>query len=349
MQKKRNPVHIVLPLVLVLLAAGLAGLSLAGCSTVPKSVLQMEPADALEQMPEVYVRIDKTALKDLVAGLSDEALASLMNNLGNSADTTAANNSDNSNNVLDRKSLDDLLNRTTVLGLGLSGIHSDSQKAEAVLVGNFPVFSMQVALATNGGWTKTSEGYKAKENAFYIRPLEQGIVHAANFPLAVESKTSKTSQKTKPTPLGEVVPSRFKNPPSDLLVVVKSPEILFNFASFADEPASVPISQIVLQCKKSNLGVSKASLSPDKGSTGQGDYVVNAYIVMKDATTAKIFKPAVKLIWAFSAQQYLNGATGSDTSLTLDNDTYKAEGMILSTSSLADLFVQLTTGFAKAQ
>ena len=326
-----------LPLRLVTI---LGTLSLAACTTVPKSVLQLDPASKLEQTPEIYARIDRVALKDIVDGLSDETLSSLANDLGAPSDKKSKKAGQET--LVDRKSLNDLVNRVSVVGLGLSGTHTESRTAELVLIGNFPAFSVQYTLATKGDWIKTSEGYKAKDSSLYIRPLEQGVIHAANFPRSDSAKKGAQSAQVK-----EVVPSPYKNSPSDFLVVIKSPDALFNGVGVLDGLDSLPISEIIVQCNKSSFVGGQGKSKTGQAFADTNNYTINSYIVMKDAATAKMFRPAVRMLWAFSAPRLLGDGAGSDVALTLENDTYRAEGISVSSGTLSSMFSQFAYGLAK--
>ena len=328
-----------LPLLLVTL---LSALSLTACTTVPKSVLQLDPASKLEQMPEIYAKIDRIALKDIVESLSDETLSSLANELDASSDKKSKKAGQETS--VDRKSLNDLVNRVSVVGLGLSGTHTENRQAEIVLIGNFPAFSVQYTLATKGDWIKTSEGYKAKESPLYIRPLEQGVIHAANFPRSDSAKKNAQSAQFK-----EVVPSPYKNSPSDFLVVIKSPDALFNGVGVLDGLGSLPISEIVVQCNKSSVIKDKGKSKTAPASEDANNYNVNTYIVMKDAATARMFKPAVRMLWAFSAPRLLGDGANSEAALTLEDDTYKAEGISVSAGALGSMFSQFAYGLAMSK
>ncbi|MCE5256000.1 MAG: hypothetical protein LLF89_04050 [Spirochaetaceae bacterium] len=295
---------------------------LDGCSTIPKSVLQSDPAERLEKTPEVYVRLSNAALEDIAANLDDDEIASLVNSLGGKSQTN------DDGYTVDHKSLQDLVGRTKVLGLGLSGINTKSPQAEAVLIGNFPVFSMKLALSSKGKWNKTSSGYQAKEAQLYLRPLQQGLLHAASFPPSDEIASGKAK------PAG-AVPERFKNMTSDFAVVVNAPEILLNFRALP-ESSAIPISEIVVQGTRSR--------NPE-GQDKAAYYLLDAFIVMKDADAAKVFKPVVKLLWAFSSERIFgSGISAADSPLVLDGDMYKAEGIRASSEALVTMLDQFMAG-----
>lgn len=309
---KRPPKAALLSAVLL---SALALLFLAGCSTIPKAVLQSDPSDKLERMPEVYARLINIALRDILDNLSDQALDDLVDSFSKGKQPAA------DGYAVDRRDLDDLVNRTKVLGLGLSGVNSKSPRAEAVLIGNFPVHSMKFALSAKGKWTKIPSGYQSKEASLFIRPLEQGLLHAATFPQEGASNLP---------PVSGAMPPRFKNMRSDFAVVVNSPEILLNFPALSDGSA-IPISEIVIQgTRKVVQGDAKVP----------AQYLLDVYIVMKDANAAKMYKPAVRLLWAFSGERYLGGISTSGAQLVLENDTYKAEGIAVGPQTLVDLLSQ---------
>lgn len=327
-----------LPLLLVTL---LSVLSLTACTTVPKSVLQLDPASKLEQMPEIYARIDRIALKDILESLSDETLSSVAKELGGPSDKKSKKADQET--LVDRKSLNDLVNRVSVVGLGLSGTHTESRNAELVLIGNFPAFSVKYTLATKGDWIKTSEGYKAKDSPLYVRPLEQGVIHAANFPRSDSAKKSAQSAQFK-----EIVPSPYKDSPSDFLIIIKSPKALFNGVGVLDGLDSLPISEIIVQCNKSSSVEDRGKTKTEQASVATSNYTVNTYIVMKDAATARMFKPAVRMLWAFSAPRLLGDEANSDAALALEDDTYKAEGISVSAGALGSMFSQFASGLSKS-
>ena len=308
----------------VLLSA-LALLALAGCSTIPKAVLQSDPSDRLEKMPEVYAKLTNVALRDMLDTLSDQTLDGLVDSFSKGRQPAAGGYS------VDRRDLDDLVNRTKVLGLGLSGINSKSPRAEAVLIGNFPVYSMRLALTAKGKWTKTALGYQSQDASLFIRPLEQGLLHAATFTQDVASNSPPVSG-TGPSAMPSAIPARFKNMTSDFAIVVNSPEILLNFPAFSDS-STIPISEIVVQ------GTRKPAQGDNTKAPAQ--YVLDVYIVMKDANAAKMYKPAVRLLWAFSGERFLGGISTSSAQLVLENDTYKAQGIAASPQVLVDLLLQL--------
>ncbi len=218
------------------------------------------------------------------------------------------------------KSMDDFLGRSRVLGAGISGLGTDKPQAEAVALGDFQVFSIRLAVAASGEWARKPDGgYRSVLYPVEITPPQPGILHLVS--------TDQKNTVAKASPILAFPPGYSSLSGSDIFISINSPSALLAkqlpFDSF-----TLPVSAILL---------SGNSLP----GTDSQKYGVEVRFVMKDESTARSFRPVVKILWASAAQLLFgNSIDSAKTELLLSGDTYTAGGIVMDAAGVTALLVR---------
>lgn len=313
---------------------------LAGCATIPTEVLETEPYVHLDKSPQVYARLSGPALRDIAATMDERDLAAFAALLsssqagqnplsfapgapapagaataGISAPTPAPGSA-----TISPATLKSFFARTRTFGAGIGGIGSKRPSVEAVFIGDFPVLSMRLALASDDAWTREKDGsYRSDKFPLFIRSLQPGVIHASN------EKASYVA--------GAAVayPSRAATlASSDVFIAANEPSA-FLAGTMPLEALNLPISAIVMS---GNMLPSAAGGTPPAA----GRYLLEVRIFMKDEASARAFKPVVRFLWTAAARQIFGAALDAASApLTLEGDVYVVRGIEADASALRSM------------
>jgi len=320
----------------LILVAAIFLSSLAGCSTIPPSVLEREPSSLLEAAPQLYMRFSGISLRDIARGFDKEELGALAAALGEGGGANAAAQPSQAakatpSTTMDTTMLEGFLARTKTFGAGMRGIGTAAPAMEAIFVGDFPVVSVRLALALDGNWRRTDEGgYRSTKHPLFIRAPQPGLIHASSTQAStasLESGEKGLPQSTSPASI-EAYPSSFASlARSDIFIVANDPSIFFA-GSLPLEASSIPIGSIVITGRRLYdypLSTQQAtqSLSMDTPPVPEPRYLLDIHIQMKDETTAKAYKPVVRFIWTAAIGKFFGGNLNANASpLGLEKDVY---------------------------
>jgi hypothetical protein len=313
-----------------LLAACAFGIAiLAGCATIPTEVLETEPALHLDKSPQIYARLSGPALRDIASTMDERdfgAFAALLSAdksgqsptagvpagtkpAGTATAGLAASAPAPSQPKISPATLKSFLARTRTFGVGIGGIGQKRSIVEAVFIGDFPVLSVRLALASDNAWTREKDGsYRSDDYPLFIRTLQPGVIHASNEKAAYAAGAVEAYPK-RSAPLAS----------SDVFIAANEPSA-FLAGTMPLEALSLPLNAIVL---------SGDMVSPASGGASQAaSYRLEVRIFMKDEASARAFKPVVRFLWSAAARQ-LFGATidVSSAPLTLEGDVYVVRGI----------------------
>lgn len=289
---------------------------LAGCATIPTEVLETEPYAHLEKSPQVYARLSGPALRDIASTMDERdlgAFAALLSSdkadPGTATAGLAASASAPSPATISPSTLKSFFARTRTFGVGIGGIGAKRPSVEAVFVGDFPVLSVRLALASDDAWTREKDGsYRSDKFPLFIRTLQPGVIHASN-----EKATFAA---------GAVVayPRRAAEfAASDVFIAANEPSA-FLAGTMPLEALNLPISAIVM----SGTMVPAAA----GGESTASRYLLEVRIIMKDEASARAFKPVVRFLWTAAARQLFGAALDvASAPLTLEGDVYVVRGI----------------------
>lgn len=218
------------------------------------------------------------------------------------------------------KSMDDFLGRSRVLGAGIYGLGTGKPLAEAVALGDFQVISIRLAVAASGEWARKPDGgYRSVLYPVEITPPQPGILHLVS--------TDQKNTAGKASPILAFPPAYSALSGSDIFISINSPSALLAkqmpFESFA-----LPVHAILL------------SGNSIPGTDNQ-KYGVEVRFVMKDESTARSFRPVVKILWASAGQLLFgNSIDTAKTELVLSGDTYTAGGIVMDPAGVTALLVR---------
>jgi hypothetical protein len=320
---------------LILVAAAVLSI-LAGCSTIPPSVLEREPSSLLEAAPQLYMRFSGISLRDIARGFDKEELGALAAALGEGGGANAAARPGQPaeaapSATMDTTILEGFLARTKTFGAGMRGIGTLTPAIEAIFIGDFPVVSVRLALALDGNWRKTDEGgYRSTKYPLFIRAPQPGLIHASSIQASAASLAigeMGLPQATSPAGI-EAYPASFASlAKSDIFIVANDPSIFFA-GSLPLEASSIPIGSIVITGRRLYdypLSTQQATqnLSPASPPIPEPRYLLDIHIQMKDETTAKAYKPVVRFIWTAAIGKFFGGNLNANASpLELEKDVY---------------------------
>ena len=308
---------------------------LAGCSTIPPSVLEREPSSLLESTPQLYMRFSGISLRDIAQGFDAEELGVLAAALGEGGGSTAAGPGQAAKSASSTKTdtavLEGFLDRTKTFGAGMRGIGTPTPAMEAIFVGDFPVVSVRLALALDGNWGKTSDGgYESLKYPLFIRAPQPGLIHASSTPVPASFPSNNASGSSLTTGFADIVafPASFAPlAKSDIFIVANDPSIFFA-GSLPLEATSIPIGSIVIAGRRlydypQITPQATQTLDQASPTVPEPRYLLDIYIQMKDEATAKAYKPVVKFIWTAAIGKFFGGNLNANASpLGLEKDVY---------------------------
>ena len=289
---------------------------LAGCATIPTEVLETEPYAHLEKSPQVYARLSGPALRDIASTMDERdlgAFAALLSSdkadPGTATAGLAASASAPSPATISPSTLKSFFARTRTFGVGIGGIGTKRPSLEAVFVGDFPVLSVRLALASDDAWTREKDGsYRSDKFPLFIRTLQPGVIHASN------------EKATYAAGAVEAYPRRAAEfAASDVFIAAIEPSA-FLAGTMPLEALNLPISAIVM----SGTMVPAAA----GGESPTARYLLEVRIIMKDEASARAFKPVVRFLWTAAARQLFGAALDvASAPLALEGDVYVVRGI----------------------
>jgi hypothetical protein len=232
------------------------------------------------------------------------------------------------------KSLTSVLARTRLVAIGigaLSSIKSGDPPAgpafQACLIGDYPFRSAALSLDADPAWKREKVGYFNPKIGLRVAIPGPNLVVASTErlePLIAASGAPGTSP----------IPTRLSALSSRRLTIwVPEPFSRLAAALFGD-PMDVPVVGLLV--------------AADPVSGSDDDYDATVAFLMKDAESALIFRPALRLAWFGIARGLLgiegDGALG--VPFTQDGDLFQASGIRLSGRTLARALRALRSGFA---
>lgn len=315
---------------------------MTSCTTVPASLQGVEPSAYLERDPDIYVRLSGNALRDL-AGSDKASGASLLNRLiADGSDRNAGGSPGEKNSTaaqpVDPTLVEAFLARTSVFGAGLSDIGGEGMRTDAVFLGAFQPLSLRIALAADGRWKKEKDGgYLSTTSDLQLRPFRDGVIHLV-YPKSPATRN----------PGANAFPGKFAGlANSDLFIALNSPQRLVA-TSIPLESSALPILALVITGKKLTTPSQVANAAVKNPADPY--YSVDVHALMKDAATARAYRPVVRFVWVAAAARYFGGSGSSgpddlsgnptavtDLPLTLDGDVYRIEGIRIRASEIGAL------------
>jgi hypothetical protein len=313
---------------------------LAGCSTIPKEILETEPSSHMEVSPQVYVRLSGSALRDMTSDLGDEEMAALVSATSPDAKSSGVAAPQNqqaaaSPSTMDSSMFRGFLSKTRTFGAGVRGIGSTSPAVEAVFIGDFSPISVRLALAVEGNWKRMGDGgYKSAKYPLFIRSPQPGLIHAAS----TNTPTSAGLLEIEAYPRQLAEFSR-----SDIFISANAPAAFFS-GSLPLEASSIPVDAIVVSGRLVQSGASSLQAARNPAAPAspplESRYILDVRILMKDEATAKAYKPVVRFLWAAAAGKFFSAKPDiGSMPLTLEKDVYTVRGINVSAGELRTMLI----------
>lgn len=320
---------------------------LAGCATIPKEILDTEPASLLEISPQVYVRLSGNTLRDLTRGMDEEelgilALAVSQKSDSENSDAVTSGQSGNASLAgMESSMLKGFLAKTGTFGAAIRGIGTSTPAMEAIFIGDFPVLSLRLALAIDGYWQKTgSGGYQSVKYPIFLRPPQPGLIHAATYKTPPDAGLFEI----------EAYPRRFTGlAKSDIFIAVNTPGTFFA-GRLPLEASSIPIGSIIVTGRRIEPVILGARGTQDASTLisalPEPRYLLDVHILMKDESTAKAYKPVVKFLWTAAAGNIFRGVLDlSVAPMILEKDVYVVRGIEADAAALRAMLTAPLLGY----
>jgi len=317
------------PHTIALYMAAVSAIFLAGCATIPEQVLNTDPSMYFEEVPQIYIRLSGSALKDIAENMKQDELLGLTGILADQMsgsvvlDGTDYDSGKSSAQAMDGSVMKSFLAKTRTFGAGFRGLGTKSAAIEAVFVGDFPVVSARLALAFSNEWNRDEDGgYSSTKYQLFIRPPQPGIIHAS---------TSEAVAAPATFPV-HAFPERLASlSGSEIFLSINSPaSLLAN--PIQREALSLPISAIVIAGRRAYPWESR--------------YLLDVYILMNDEASARAYKPIVRFLWTAAAGRLFGDAFDiSSSQLVLEKDIYVARGIEVSSSAFRTMITSSLKGF----
>jgi hypothetical protein len=333
-----------------------ATIALSGCATVPKSVYSADPALLLENKAQIYAQLSGGSLREiayltkhkdmdnLIAMLLKPTVAAPSQNeaTGSGGSSTFPAQGDESNSKFNMDQIMSFLNKATKVGIGLNGIADGKASGEAVVLGDFPVMPIRLALATSGDWIDGKSGYSNRNAALYLRAPQPGILH---FSTLAEQSAQIGSPPVDP------LPQRFSGQKSsDILIWINQPAELLG-KNLVPDGFDIPIKGILCAASRVDQAGTGATLTGDTVSVKNGTqpadplYNTDIYVVMKDAKSAAAYRPVVRFLWTGLVESVFkeNMTSILERPIDLDDDTYVVKGIRLPISVLSGALFKISS------
>ena len=225
------------------------------------------------------------------------------------------------------KSLAPLLARTRLLAIGIGGtgaLYAGAPLApnlQACLIGDYPFRAASLSLGSEPGWKREKIGYFNSGLGLRAAVPGPNLVLASTGPLEPLLAAAKS-------PGASPIPRRLEALASRELALWLPDPFSRLAAAILGEAMDVPA-----------LGILIAA-SP-RGKAPDADYDATVVFLMKDADSARIFRPALRLAWYAIARGLLGAEEGLGAVFVLDGDMYRASGIVLGSKDLARAIVFL--------
>lgn len=289
------------------------------CATVPREIFTANPASYFSEKPQAYVQMSRTAMQELILTMDQETLDKLAYSVSASQNKSPIENS----GTVDKNMLRSFLSRTSKLGVGIAGYDTPNQRIEAILLGDFPVYSVRLAMATNSEWKKAGNSqYRSTRHPLYIQVVDNGIVRFTTY------SNYKSALPSTPS----IIPMRFSETyNADIAFYISEPKAFLS-TMIPLEAAALPIDSILITARK------------PEGSD-EPVYDLDFAIIMKDEATARAYRPIARFFWLALVDKLLGPDSSAKTSsLNLEKDVYSAKGIRISSNDIRALLLDAILG-----
>ncbi len=299
-------------------AAGML-LLLSACATVPREIFTANPASYFNEKPQAYIQMSRTAMQELILSMDQETLDRLARSVPASQNKSPMEDT----GTVDKNMLRSFLSRTSRLGVGIAGYDTANPRIEAILLGDFPVYSVRLAMVTNNEWRKIDNyQYRSTRYPLYIQIVDNGIVRFttySNYEKAIPSAPS-------------IIPGRFsESHNADIAFYISEPRAFLS-RMIPLEAAALPIDSLLITARK------------PEGSE-EPFYDLDFSIIMKDEATARAYRPIARFFWLALVDKLLGPDSSAKTSsLNLEKDVYSAKGIRISSDDIRALLLDATMG-----
>jgi len=294
-------------------------LLLSACATVPREIFTANPASYFSEKSQAYIQMSRTAMQELILSMDQETL----DKLARSVPAGQNKGSKEDAGIVDKGMLQSFLSRTARLGIGIDGYETENPKIEAILLGDFPIYSVRFAMATNSEWRKTDNyQYRSTRYPLYVRVVDNGIVRFTTY---------SNSKSAMPSAIS-IIPNRFaESYNADITLYISDPKAFLS-KMIPMEAASLPIDSILITARK-----------PE--NTDEPVYDLDFAIIMKDEATARAYRPIARFFWLALVDKLLGPDSSAKTSsLNLEKDVYSAKGIRISSDDIRALLLDATLG-----
>lgn len=297
------------PISMAALGAGLAAaLIAAGCAAPLKIESSADPLAVLERGSMVYARLSGAAARELTPKALSAAQA---------------------------KALGPVLERTRLVALGMGALPTiDASRApafQACLIGDYPFRTAALSLGADSAWKREKLGF------FNASLGMRAALPGPNILLASTGNLEPLISAAK-MPGPSPIPSSLADLASRELVLWVPEPFSGLVDAFLGEAMDLPARGFLVAASPIAL------LSGDK--TSPRGYEATIVFLMKDADSARIYRPVLRLAWYGIARLFFGDEAESalSASFALDGDSYRASGVVLSGAALARALGALREG-----
>jgi hypothetical protein len=217
------------------------------------------------------------------------------------------------------------------------------QSFEAVLLGRYPFRAASLGIGIDRAW-------KPEKGSLYNAAA--GIRAALPGPNTVVASTGDIGPMLErlKAPGISPLPSRLQTI-AGREILVWIPDPMRGLTSLFGEPMDLPIRGLLLAVERRKV-LPSGQVGGEPGNSAaanESSYSVTAAFLMKDASSARIYRPALRIAWYVLARALFGNDTESalGTRFDLDGELYWASGIALKSSSLRNAFARLGKGIAK--
>ncbi len=217
------------------------------------------------------------------------------------------------------KSLAPVMARTRLVAIGFGG-----SALQACLIGDYPFRAASLSLGADPGWKREKTGY------FNARLGLRAAIPGPNLVLASTGRLEPlivAAREPGPSP----IPARLSTYASRELVIWVPDPFSRLAAAVLGDSMDVPARGML---------IAAAPGGPE------GSYDATIVFLMKDANSARVYGPALRLVWYGIARGLLGGEADSalGAAFTLEGELYRASGIRLSRGALARILGALRGG-----
>ncbi|MGA2546683.1 MAG: hypothetical protein ABSF43_09060 [Rectinemataceae bacterium] len=283
----------------VICACTVAALSAAGCAAPVRFEASADPLGVLESGSMVYARLSGAAARELAPKALSAAQA---------------------------KALGPVLARTRLVALGIGSLSAiggtEAPAFQACLIGDYPFRAAVLSLGNDPAWKREKTGFFNAGLGLRASVPGPGIVLASSGKLEGLLASAKNPG---PSP----IPPKLAELSSRELVLWVPEPFSGLVAAFLGEAMDLPARGFI---------ISASPIAPPLDATASvHDYEATIVFLMKDADSARIYRPALRLAW-YGIARFLSGDEGESAlsaAFSLDGDMYRASGVVLSGAALA--------------